>query len=1007
MRKRTNLLVGGILLLLFGSLSYAQQTAVIHGTIVDEAGAPLPGGVLTIESPNLIGTRSATSRETGEFLFRLLPPGSYTLTVTMPGMATVKQTVELGLGQTSRPRIRLTPETQSEEMIVTASADPVLDTTDVAANFTSEFVDKLANGRGIEARTILAPGTTATGPNGAVSISGAESYENLYLLNGGVFNFDNIRGRPGSAFIPDAIQETTVLSASVSAEYGNFTGGIINTITKSGGNEFSGSFRAALTNDDWRGRTPLEIDSGVERADSINETFSLTLGGPIIKDRLWFFVAGLYRRDDSEGQLTRPIPLSDTLATALGIPTGQTSPGARSVPSDTKDDRYELKLTGKIAEGHDLVFSWTEREIDVTNDTSRGNLDLASVPTARSIPENLLSLNYRGVFSPEFSVDVIYTKKQAQFSKPTIDPGDDIRYTGTTLQDRNTGSRFFSPTFANGPPEDRDNRTAAIKANYFLITDNSGSHDLSFGYQDYKDYRKADNVQSASGYEFWNVYTRWEGDQIIPIFSGGQNGTRPTGIIYWPIQNSSIGTDFTTTSAYINDRWTLNEKWTFNVGVRYDKNDSFAEDGRPASQSDNTSPRIAIEYDLRGDGKHKFTTSYAQYVARLTDTAQNASTAGSPTYIYWFYTGPITENIRDVYQWFEDLYGPDSTVDPLAPAGADFLASNLANNLVPTDGGELLTQVDPNLESPNSVELRLGYSTRWTKGFYKVDFIDREFHDIYATYVTQETGTLSDGTNDIRFLTNDDDNYMRKYHAVQMQGAWYVADNFTLSGNYTWSQLYGNLVAETEGSGSISASALTFYPEWNNFSQAYPSGRLPTDQRHRMRLFASYDLNTAFGDINFSATQRYESASNYSAAFTIQDGAPSFEDYGLPSSANFTLGYVFPPTSTSYFVGGRGSYETEAMTQTDLGINYALQLGRLEFFVEMNVFNLFNQDAAPYSNNGWYNTNVTTLPTAFNVYNEEPVEGVHFEFDPDFGTPASNNAYQTPRTLTVDFGLKF
>jgi outer membrane receptor for ferrienterochelin and colicin len=585
----------------------AQQTSVIHGSVTDANGQPLPGVVLVIESASLQGSRSATSRETGEFLFRLLPPGNYSLTATMPGMQTQKQSINLGLGQTSRPRVVMKPETTSEELVVVASADPVLDTTDVAANFTADFIDKLALGRGITSRVALAPGTTTSGPNGAISISGAETYDNLYLLNGGVFNFDNIRGTPGSAFISDAIQETTVLSGSVSAEYGNFIGGVINTITKSGGNEYSGSLRASLNNDDWVARTPLELNSaGFTKSDKINKVYTITAGGPILKDRLWFFVSGLTSTNKSDGSLRAASPLTDAQATALGFPTGQTAPGPRNISSESKDERWEIKLTGKIVEGHDLVIDYTNRDIDATNDTSRGNLDLASVPKTRSIPESLFSVNYRGVITPELTIDAIYTKKQATFTKPTIDTAPDVRYTGTTLQDNNTGVRFFSPTFANGPPEDRDNNTVSLKANYFLITEGAGSHDMTFGVSRYHDFRRADNVQSASGYEIWNVYTVWNGDQVTPIFSGGQNGTNQAGLLYWPIQNSSLGADFYTDSIYINDRWTLDEHWAFNVGVRYDKNDATAEDGKPASNSDNTSPRLAVEYDLRGDGKHKF-----------------------------------------------------------------------------------------------------------------------------------------------------------------------------------------------------------------------------------------------------------------------------------------------------------------------------------------------------------------------------------------------------------------
>ena len=97
----------------------------------------------------------------------------------------------------------------------------------------------------------------ATGPRGAFTINGSQSYENLYTLNGAVIN-ENLRGAPMTPYIEDAIQEVTVASAGISAEYGRFAGGVANAVTKSGGNHFSGSFRTSFANDSWRSYTPFE-----------------------------------------------------------------------------------------------------------------------------------------------------------------------------------------------------------------------------------------------------------------------------------------------------------------------------------------------------------------------------------------------------------------------------------------------------------------------------------------------------------------------------------------------------------------------------------------------------------------------------------------------------------------------------------------------------------------------------------------------------------------------------
>lgn len=1018
--KGTRKFIAGLttfLILGMGSLAFAQQTSSIHGSVVDSNGDSLPGVVVVIESPNMQGSRSATTTANGEFLFRLLVPGDYTVTASMPGMQTAKSTVGLGLGQTSKPKLTMNPEATSVELVVTASVDPVLDTTDVVANFDAEFVDNIASGRDIRSRTLLAPGTTQSGVNGSVSISGAQTFENSYMLDGGNISFDNVRGSASFIVIPDAIQETSISTASVSAEFGQFTGGLVNTITKSGGNSFSGVLRSALRNDDWVGTTPLEDEGNVPHADDIVRTDSISIGGPIIKDRLWFHVSGSRFRSQQPGQLIAATPLTDAEAADLGLSGGQFAPGVRQVDSSRDNDKVNLKLTGKIYEGHEMVLSYSDETDDALNSTGRGPLGI-NAAINNIVPEQHLSANYRGILTPEWTVEALYTEKKSTFEGAGAAGDGDLRFTETVLRDRNFGGRFGAEVLKAPTDETRDHESLMVKTSYFLTTNNAGSHDIVVGLQDQTDSRMGNNHQSASGWEFWDVYPVWDGPDDLeptPWFGGGGAATLPTQLIWWPIVNESIGSDFNTRSAFVNDRWTFNDNLSFNIGARYDKNDASAEDGKPVSSSDHLSPRVAIEYDLAGDGRHRFTGSYAEYVARLNDAGQQASTAGSPSYAVWYYYGPATNNIADVFAWIGENNGgnADSTRDPFLN---DFWQTAPFTNInISPDPANIITTVDPGLESPNAREFRVGYSTSFDRGFFKADVINRDYKDFYATHLFQaeagpEFGITPSGV-DRRVLTNDDENYERTYNAVQMQFQYRVADNFNLAGNYTWSQSIGNFIGETEGQAAISGSATTFYPEYNSFDARSPRGYLDGDQRHIARIFALYDLSTRFGDFNFSATQRFESGAAYSAAFTVNfrnDPAA----WGLPTRDQ--LSYSSPGTTTTYFVDGRrGQFNGEDMTQTDLGVNYSVKLWKIEFFAEFNLYNIFDEDAAVYPNNGWVNTTVRSTGTPFNVFTETPVEGVHYEFDPGFGTPlegngvTGNSAYQLPFTYTLDVGLRF
>ena len=123
-------------------------------------------------------------------------------------------------------------------------------------------------------------------------------------MNGVTVN-ENLRGQAYDLYIEDAIQETTVATAGVSAEYGRFGGGVVNIVTKSGGNRFSGSFRDTLNNDQWRKTTPFEqtavngLGGSDLRIDTVVPTYEYTLGGPVLRDRLWFFTAGRLQKQES------------------------------------------------------------------------------------------------------------------------------------------------------------------------------------------------------------------------------------------------------------------------------------------------------------------------------------------------------------------------------------------------------------------------------------------------------------------------------------------------------------------------------------------------------------------------------------------------------------------------------------------------------------------------------------------------------------------------------------
>ena len=168
-----------------------------------------------------------------------------------------------------------------EDVTVTAAAPSMLSKKTGGINLRASDIDALPTGRAIPLVAELAPGLTNNTPNvNQVTISGAVAYDNLFLIDG-VDIGDNLLARADDLYIEDAVDETQVLTSAVSAEYGRFSGGVVNAVTKRGGNLFSGSIRSNLSNAAWTDETPFETAAGQQRQDKMDRYYEGTLGGPL------------------------------------------------------------------------------------------------------------------------------------------------------------------------------------------------------------------------------------------------------------------------------------------------------------------------------------------------------------------------------------------------------------------------------------------------------------------------------------------------------------------------------------------------------------------------------------------------------------------------------------------------------------------------------------------------------------------------------------------------------
>jgi hypothetical protein len=286
----------------FGAPCQAQApTGIISGHVVSADGQSLPGVTVSVMGSALQGTRTAISSDAGDYLVTLLPPGDYTVSFVIGAFQTVREVRRIAGTQTAMLNVTMAPASVTESVTVVGSAQPFLDTAQVATNFKQDLMAALPSNRTLDAVMLMAPAVHATGPKGAFSIAGSQSYENLYTLNGAVI-VENLRGSAYPLYIEDAIQEVTVATAGVSAEYGRFAGGMVSAVTKSGGNFFSGSFRTSLANDYWRSLTPAANDPKRDPSTphpATNPMYEATFGGPLKKERLWFFGATRIKSEET------------------------------------------------------------------------------------------------------------------------------------------------------------------------------------------------------------------------------------------------------------------------------------------------------------------------------------------------------------------------------------------------------------------------------------------------------------------------------------------------------------------------------------------------------------------------------------------------------------------------------------------------------------------------------------------------------------------------------------
>ena len=650
---RFTLALSVCLLLLVPARLLAQTTGTVEGAVTDQSNSPLPGVTVELTSPNLQGTRTAVTAADGRYRFPSIPPGAYTVTAELSGFGKVQRKATVALDATATVNLSLSLST-SAEITVTGEA-PMVDSTSTTqgSNYSAKVIDKLPVGRNYADIVFTQPGVQADfgetqGRSLAISIYGSTSSENLFLIDG-VNTTNVIKGFQGKDINNEFIQEVEVKTGGYQAEYGRNTGGVVNVITKSGGNEFHGGVFGYYNDTGMRADwdvpvTPDFSEQGTAENTlagpnsfinkDVRQEWGADLGGFVVKDKVWFF--GAYDR----------VQINQTL-TPLGGPRAN-----EDFPLSYFQNKYSGKLTLNPLQGTSIVGS-----VFADAQTQNGVL---------TVPAGFSPFTYNGrrdTGGPDYGARLnqlfgsfgIFTFQYAQHSdryatKPfgldvpairdyTTDPSG----TGTNFTTAGGFGNVFGPTVNN-----ESNRQLYSGS----FTAYAGNHEIKIG-GDFQD-------DTTTGSTFYT------GGQRLRVRPCLQTGTSTCDLSQAPFYTNADGqtqqvfyqhdllADGTSDnfqiipaspfdvptkrySAFIQDQWRIIPTLTMNLGVRYDSENFYGFSPDPAigqfsafKLNNEWSPRIGVVWDFIGDGTSKLYASAGRfYFALPTDLNVRVFTANS------------------------------------------------------------------------------------------------------------------------------------------------------------------------------------------------------------------------------------------------------------------------------------------------------------------------------------------------------------------------------------------
>ncbi len=866
------------IILLMGSFAFSQAVGTrgsVSGVVKDVEGKLLANATVKIYGDLLPAGREYFTTENGLFRFPGLLPGKYNLKVTHPDMLDFETEVIVSLDKETQVEVLMVPTGMVKEEIVVTAVAPLVDvkSTEISTNIDSKTIRNLPLGRTYASLIALAPGVAGGRLN-----AGGNQQDNVFLYDGSnVTNpfFANLF----SNFSELDIQEVNIKRGAISAEFGRAVGMVTNAVTKSGTNTLSGSFRFVYEPANWYAK--FKDPTIITKTDIL--TPSIGLGGPIVKDKVWFYLSG-------------NLPYSKT--------TGRVNKWGSVPDSKYPTSELFLKLSSNPHPKHLFIASLRNRSVKGEN-AGIGVYDHPSTATDYEGTQRIFYFSWTWSITPTSYLEVKFDHVD---DKNKDVPVTELGYKPLPFDPTNIPKMgYFKtvPGYLFGAP------TAGLyvgASTMYNIQDFSRD-ELKIVFSKYLDFKGHSHfIKAGFGYDYGKEYldrkaNGWGSISYLTDISPYVGGAKRPGFSarYYPVGSiqDSGGKTF---AIFAQDTVTIGERLNLYLGVLLNRDEYIGKGGFDFLVDPNA--WLADPLRKAGKEKRKFYFGFSDEVQpRIGFTLVLDKKAGDKLYgnfgrYYALDNKSIARAVAAERIYYVDAYFELAGGNPIAeiPSAAE-------------TGKVILPDVKPTYQD----ETVIGYSRPLFGKKWSVDiwYQFRTIKNLIEDYPYVNFGIWAPPTG---FVYGNSTWAHRRYKALTLQLQRPFAEKWSLLLMYTWSKLYGNWDLDYATSLFYASSALDDCPGLY-MTDPNREGILLGDRTHILKIFASWEFlkRTVAG-----------------AYFRYQSGAP-----WQAQGRSWWYGY-------RTYLEKAGSRRLDPWANLDLQLSHTIPFGRFSGVIEARIENVFN-----------------------------------------------------------------